>query len=65
MQHGMHNAMELLQVENKLLDRELKYHYLVAEERARHPRPAVMSKLLENLRAFFAQRPLITQEQGI
>ena len=65
MQHGMHNTMDLLQVENKLLDRELKYHYLVAEERARHPRPAVLSKLMENLRTLFAPRPLITQERGI
>ena len=65
MQQGMHNTMELLQVENKLLDRELRYHYLVADERARHPRPAPLNKLMESLRAFFAPRPMITQERGI
>ena len=65
MQHGMHNSMELLRVEGQLLDRELKYHYLIADERLRNPRSTFVPNLIANLRALFTPRPMLTQERGI
>ena len=65
MQHGMHNAIDLLQFENELRDRKLKYHYLVADERLRRSRPAVLPRLIEGMRSLFAPRPMLTQESGI
>ncbi len=65
MQHGMHNSIELLKVESQLLDRELKYHYLIADERLRNPRSTFVPNLIANLRALFSSRPMLTQERGI
>jgi hypothetical protein len=65
MQHGMHNSIELLKVESQLLDRELKYHYLIADERLRNPRSTFVPNLIANLRALFSPRPMLTQERGI
>ena len=65
MQHGMHNSIELLKVESQLLDRELKYHYLIADERLRNPRSTFLPNVIANFRALFSSRPMLTQERGI
>ena len=65
MQHGMHNSIELLRVESQLLDHELKYHYLVADERARQPRATFLPNLIDTLRSLFVPRESLTQEPGI
>lgn len=62
MQHGMHNAIELQRVESQLLDHELKYHYLVADQRARCPRTAFLPNLIASLRSLFVPRAPLTQE---
>ena len=50
MQHGMHNSIELLKVESQLLDRELKYHYLIADRDAQ-PAVDLPPNLIANFRA--------------
>lgn len=65
MQQAMHNSIELLRVERRLLDDELEYHYLVADERIRNPRPAFGSKLITTLRSLITLRPMLTQSRGI
>ena len=53
------------EVESQLLDRELKYHYLIADERLRKPAVHLRPNLIANFRALFAPRPMLTQERGI
>jgi hypothetical protein len=65
MQHGMHNSIELMRVESQLLDRELKYHYLIADERLRNPRSTFLPNLIASFRALVAPRPMLTQERGV
>jgi hypothetical protein len=65
MQHGMHNSIELLRVESQLRDRDLKYHYLVADERLRNPRTTFMPNLIAGLRSLFTPRPMLTSEQSV
>ena len=65
MQHGMHNSIELLRVESQLRDRELKYHYLVADERVRNPRTTLVPNLIGGLRSLFTPRPMLTSEQSV
>ena len=65
MQHGMHNTIELMKVENALIDQHLKYHYLIADERLRRPKPAILANFGQSIRAFLAPRQLITHERGI
>lgn len=65
MQHGMHTSIELIKVESQLLDRELKYHYLVADERLHHPRTGFIANLVDQFRSLLTPRPMLTQERGI
>jgi hypothetical protein len=65
MQHGLHNSIDLMRIESQLLDRELKYHYLVADERTRHPRTGFITNLVDQFRSLLIPRPMLTQERGI
>jgi hypothetical protein len=61
----MHNSMALLRVESQLRDRELKYHYLVADERVRNPRTTFVPNLIAALRSLLAPRPMLIPEQSV
>jgi hypothetical protein len=61
----MHTTIELMMVESTLLDQELKYHYLVADERVRNPRTGFIANLLDQFRSLLMGRPVVTQERGI
>lgn len=65
MQHGMANAIDLLEVERKLVDRELKYHSLIAELCAQEPRPSRFEQVLTQLRSIFPPRKPIVEQRGI
>jgi hypothetical protein len=65
MQHGMHNSIDLIRVESQLLDRELKYHYLIADDRLRQPRSGFIANLVGQFRSLLTPRPMLTQERGV
>ncbi len=65
MQHGLHNTIDLIQVERNLLDSELKYHYLVADPRVRRSRRLLRGSLFESFRSIFAPRPVLREERRI
>jgi hypothetical protein len=61
----MHTTIELMMVESELLDQELKYHSLVADERVRNPRTGFIANLLDQFRSLLMPRPMLSQERGI
>lgn len=63
MQHGLHNTIDLIQVERSLRDSELKYHYLVADPRVRRSRRLLRGSLFESLRSVIAPRPVLREER--
>ena len=65
MQQGMHNTIDLQRVEMELLNRALKYHYLVVDERLRNRQSGWLSNLSASFRALFAPRPVLREERGI
>jgi|SwirhirootsSR2_FD_contig_71_447621_length_385_multi_4_in_0_out_0_1 hypothetical protein len=65
MQHGLHNTLDLLQVERGLRDNELKYHYLVADPRVRQWRRSLRGSLSGSLRSVFAPRPVLREKRGV
>lgn len=65
MQQGMHHTIDLMRVENELLDRKLRYHYLIADERLRQPRPTFLSQLVESFRSLFTPRSMTSERGGI
>jgi len=65
MQHGMHNALELFEVENALLEGKLKYHHLIVTEQLRTPRPSIRTRLVERFRSLLAPRPVVSQERAV
>ena len=65
MQHGLHNTLDLLQVERGLRDNELKYHYLVADPRVRESRLSRRNRLSDSLRSVFAPRSVMREERGV
>ncbi len=65
MQHGLHNTLDLLQVERGLRDNELKYHYLVADPRVCQRRRSLRGSLSGSLRSVFAPRPVLREKRGV
>jgi hypothetical protein len=65
MQHGLHNTFDLLAVERDPRDRELKYHYLVADPHVRRWRRSLRGSLSETLRSVFAPRPFMREKRGV
>jgi len=65
MQHGMHNTIDLQRVEMELLNRGLKYHYLLVDVRLRNRQPSWLSHLPTSLRALLASRPVMREERGV
>ena len=65
MQHGMHNALDLMKVERTLRDSELRFHYLVADPRVRGGRHSLRGSLSESLRSLFSTRPVMREECGV
>lgn len=65
MQHGLHNAIDLLEVERNLLDSELRYHHLVADPRVRRWKPSLRGSLSESLRSVFTPRPIMREKRGV
>ena len=65
MQHGMNNAIDLLRIERELLDRELKHHHLISENRLRHPHPSLMARLAAHVRFQSTPKRAISLEHGI
>jgi len=65
MQHGIHNAVQLLEVEHALLEQQLKYHHLLVTEQLRTPRPSIRTRLVERFRSLLAPRPVVSQERAV
>ncbi len=65
MQHGIHNAVQLLEVEHALLEQQLKYHHLLVTERLRTPQLPVRTRLAERIRSLLAPRPVVTPERAV
>lgn len=65
MQQCIHSSIELIQVQQDLLDRQLKYHYLVADPNVRKPRRMSRTGFISSVRSFFAPRAVLSQDRGV
>lgn len=65
MQHGMHNTIQMVKVQQDLMDQQLKYHYLVADHKVRQLRKNDGAGFIATMRSLFAPRPALTQERGV
>lgn len=63
MQHGIHNSIELVRVERELLDRQLKHHHIIAQQKLSAPKRSWFGQRAASIRSLLTAHPVLREER--